>query len=324
MKKIFLFILVFTTFVFYGQFYSFKGNLGNIPITMHVLVTPIGFWGSYYYDEVKLPIMLINWRGSLKSNKWKLYGQIGNITEEFDGVFDGNTFSGTWKNDRKKLSFVLKRNTSFEQHYKTYQSYDSAKYYKFSASIVYPLASHPYFSLIEKNIFDGSITNFFKNLEIQKAENFAQWKKDFSEDVVFSIPEDITMIYPIYSSSKFMVFAIYSYMNMGGAHGWGGFSYAVLSTQLNQIITVDNILPVQQSALNNKLIAEIKELYEDLDIDEFPLNEADICMTDGGIIFSLPAGIIGPYSWGDITVYLSRKDAEPLLNSFARSLWSNQ
>ncbi|MCX7697078.1 MAG: hypothetical protein N2Z72_05220 [Bacteroidales bacterium] len=324
MKRYILFILTLNFVLLRGQFYVFNGNIGNIPITMHILKTPIGFFGSYYYEKIKLPIMLVSWTTPQESSKkWKLYAKVGNQSEEFDGVFDGNIFSGTWKKNEKSLPFSLKRNTATEQLYKTYHSYDSASYYKFSCSVVYPLSSHPNFSLIENYFFEYSIPSFLKQIEIKKAENFAQHKSDFSEFESISIPEDITMFYPIYSSTNFIVYAKYDYTNLGGARGYKSFSYSTLSLKLNTIIEASDILPIDHKALNQKLINELKKFYEDIEIvDDLPLSDATICMTDGGIMFNFPPGILSLYS--DFSIYLSRNDAELLLNNFAKNLWTNE
>ncbi|MCX7697079.1 MAG: hypothetical protein N2Z72_05225 [Bacteroidales bacterium] len=318
--KLFFFYICFLPIFVIGQLYVFNGNLSDKSITMYVLYTPVGMWGSYYDEESKIPYPLINWEDFSSSNNWKLYKKENNmISEEFNGKFDGKYFKGTWKKGNKELSFNLKQDQKTEKLFETFTSYDKTKYNPFFVEIVYPLNNHSSYSLIEKHIFEGNIQNFTKEKVINRKKYYANFQDIFANEAFDNPPRDFYILYPIYLSSTFIVYAEYFYASL--AMEREGYSFTVLSIKNDQPIEIYDIVADEDFELKKLLTERLAKTYSlQIPAEDLSWSEIDFYMTDGGVVFCFPSGFFYP---GMYRISLTRKEIEPFLNQFAKKHWGN-
>jgi hypothetical protein len=87
----------------------YESVIGNAKVVMTLNFFDSTIGGSYYYKSVG---QRLNMTGEIKSNKIKLEAYVPDTSspsnhEYFNGKIDRENFSGTWNNEKNKLSFNL-------------------------------------------------------------------------------------------------------------------------------------------------------------------------------------------------------------------------
>lgn len=306
--------------IVFSQWYVFKGDLGGKPITMYTLYTDVGIWGSYFFNDSKIPVLIENVGRIPATGNWKIYVNVNSKNpEEFNGNFDGNTFKGTWKSGKKNSNFNLKRDPTTEQLFETYSSYDKNKYNSFVISVAYPQKNHPHYSLLQNSVFEGDFQSFLKENIEKREKYYAAWNDILSVETAGNPPKDYFIIYPIYLSSKFVVYATYFYASLGIERG--GYTFNTISISREQPVEIYDVLPEDVSKLKQVLADKLSKLFTiSYTVDDISFDETAIYLTEDGSVFAFPAG---PFYPGTLRISLTSKEAEPFLNQFARELWNN-
>lgn len=317
-----------------------KGTLGDEPITMNLIKSsPWLFKGFYTYDKIGEPITI--W-GSPDDSKIVLNENTDRNEERFfTGHIDSSgTFKGIWRGKGSSYPFTLKADFNDAIGLDVYYATDSVKLLpnhpaspvgEASNSIVWPSSGmdEATATFIRQCIAEGRSVSNVHQFVRRDIDSFlltyktgaaymdttdgipltANWAADADMKVVWNH-------YPLLSLEYF------SYEYTGGAHGNYAAHYQVLDLEKKKILTPEDILkPEYKTALIPELEKSFRKAFkldEDANIAEMLLQKEikpnnNFYLTEKGIAFSYTPYEIGPYSLGQVTLFIPFKDIKSLL-----------
>lgn len=317
-----------------------KGTIGNEHITMQLIrSTPLLFRGYYVYDDIGEPILI--W-GNPEDDEIVLYENTDRDEERtFKGILDSiGNFKGKWRGKGTTYEFNLKPDLAEATPLDIYYESDSVDLLpgnpntpigEASNSILWPAAATDadIASFIKKSISGGkqvpNVTSFVKKdidsflvtykataIDLDTTDGIpamASWSADADMKVVWNR-------FPL------LVLEYFSYEYTGGAHGNYGAHYQVLDLEQKKVLTVNDILkPGYQKVLMTELEKAFRRIYKmepEVPLESMLLEKQispneNFLLTDKGIGFSYTPYEIGPYSLGQITLFIPFKNIESVL-----------
>lgn len=128
--------------------------------------------------------------------------------------------------------------------------------------------------------------------------------------------------YVYWNQAPLLSIGIYSYSYTGGAHGNYGTHVVTYDTRTGQPLTFDDIFrPSTDAQLSRLLEQKVRQelhikasepLDETLLVKKIPVTH-NIYLTSGGVVFVYTPYEIGPYALGEIPIFVSLTELQPLL-----------
>ena len=317
-----------------------KGTLGGEPVTMDLVKS--GPWmikGFYSYDKTGEPITI--W-GSPDEDRIVLNENTERNEERFfTGHIDSiGTFKGIWRGKGTSYPFTLKADFNGAVGLEVYYAADSVKLLpnhpfsptgEASNSIVWPSSGidDSTIAFIRQAIAEGRTVSNIHQFVRRDIDSFLLTYKtavadtDTSDGIPltanWSADADMKVVWNHY---PLLAFEYFSYEYTGGAHGNYAAHYQVLDLEKKKILTPDDILkPDYKTALIPELEKSFRSTFK-LD-EETPIADRllqkeikpnnNFYVTDKGIAFSYTPYEIGPYSLGQVTLFVPFKDIKALL-----------
>lgn len=356
MKKIaFLLLLVFAvsnSFSGDKSWYKvFEGNIGNYPVTVHMVLYGENVRGYYYYNKYKKPMEFF---GTQKGDSLELASYYSyDYSEIFKGIFKSNVYTGIWIDTEKEtnvLDFKLtsKASSGFdfvyvdgtERLFKDLET-PSASYVE---GTVWPIDKYENAQFIRNSILKlldmrsglteiGGVMldrkkKFMKDFRDQNADV----KKDEVLDGGWSYSLDWNeIICPVYEDENIFVLGSYDYSYTGGAHGNYGTGFTNLDLKRKRIIKLSDILTSAGIKALNKLleknyklqnnIPQEKSLQEaGLFVDTIPVND-NFIITPGTLMFNYVPYEIASYADGEVKIYIPYNEISKYIKPDAKEFF---
>lgn len=324
---------------------SLKGTIDKYPVTMNLHRKGTEYFGSYYYDRVGEPITLTGTEegGVIRLSSFKATGM-----ETFELSRGTEGFTGNWKPDTDKPA--LSTSLSVNKDALALNSFHSADSFKLRSSgtespkcesdvyTVWPagnstrdafikqriraaldkekkFSADPAVMLTQKNM---KYLNDYKNaMKTEKEEDFRDRPSSYSWDWI----ERVSVIY---SSPTILSLDHMQWEYSGGAHGNGASIYKVLDLKnqkelkLSDVITPGGMKPVlklEEKYLRRKAGLKTSQPLKDAGLYENSIGRVSeiFYVTDKGVCFSYTPYDIGPYSSGQIEIFVPYTELKPHL-----------
>lgn len=330
------------------------GSIDKYPVTMHLHKMGHEYNGYYYYNKTQKPIFFSG--SDTTRNIIELYASVNadERVEKFVITVKDSLVSGTWQKDEKspKLNFFVAEKkdsttTAFTVVYtrgsvrlkpKLLESPEAT----YEASAVWTLGNSTKDEFIRTSIRkilgikdESSVGEFFLK---QKKTSFNEYMEEFQdvEDVnlkerPYTYSNDILEnLMIMYQSKKFITLGDYSYSYTGGAHGLYGTSYYVLDLINLKELKIEDILNESGRKMLSKILEEQFRMDNNLmstdSLQEAGLFNNKIDTTDNFYITSSGIGFvyvpyeIGPYSMGEIEIFIPFYNLTEYLTNTIREL----
>lgn len=312
-----------------------KGTMGDKPVTMQLLkTTPSVYRGYYSFDTSGQPITI--W-GTGDSGYIKLYEE--NIDPEnerfFSGMLDDSGhLTGVWHGNGTSYHFNFHTDFKDAVPLVVYYATDSAYMIPgntksplglASTSILWPAKDiQPELSAFLKQVITGSNIQDPKQFMKRTIDSFitsystAGGTVDTAELLdpssagswTWTTENDMKVVY---NHWPLLVLEKYGYAYTGGAHGnWGSTFITIDAAKKKVLKPADVFKPGYKEAFSPLLDKAFREKYS-IDGDEV-LSQSlltptivpndNFIFTDKGVAFSYVPYEIGPYSLGQVTLYL--------------------
>lgn len=314
-----------------------KGTISdNLSVTMELTKTDSTFTGSYYYNNVGLPLSLIgqiSFSGEIELSEMnEKYVETG----KFHGKFtSAELFEGTWTNPKtnKSLPFKLTEskdgiaNISFENFHKENCAMKDKNKNKPANGInwIDTLCSHIDINLIKvsttdhitSNLINKSIVNIICNSGEKKYSTINGYLNsilELGDEEYLSLDCNSSVVT---NDNNILCLSIGESNYTGGAHPFSLVSYCNFDLLTGKEIKLEEILKVNYSDKLNHIGEKIftdsygKEGW-DFEKGKFKLNK-NFAITTGGLLFSFGQYEIGPYAAGAPEVFIPFKDIEGLI-----------
>jgi hypothetical protein len=319
-----------------------KGTIGDQVVTMDLIKSgPWVFKGYYTFDNAGAPITI--WGSHDETQKIVLNENTDKKEERFfTGHLDSTgTFKGIWRGKGTSYPFTLKPAFDDAIAFDVYYIADSVRLFpnnpatpigEASNSIIWPSdasTDEATADFIRKSIAEGKTVTNIHQFVRRDIDSFLLTYKTGAADVDttegipatanWSADGDMKVVwnhYPILSLEYF------SYEFTGGAHGNYGAYYQVLDLEKKKVLTPDDIFkPAYKTALAPELEKSFRKAFqmgEDESVEAMLLQKEikpnnNFYITDKGVAFSYTPYEIGPYSLGQVTLFIPFKDIKSLL-----------
>jgi hypothetical protein len=333
------------TSAFQSDYFSLKGTIDKYPVTMHLHRAGDDYFGSYYYDRVGEPITLT---GSVEDGVLKLSSFKSNGIETFELTSGQAGFTGSWQNGENKPR--LQTNLSANRDGLPMTSHHMADSLKpgkgsadgpkceFDAYTVWPTGTGTRDAFVKQRIracldnekkFSSDPATMLTQKKNSYLATYRSAMKDEKETDMRDSPSSfswdlIERVSVIYQSPAILCLDNMQWEYSGGAHGNGASIYKVLDLKNQKELKIsDVIIP---TGMKSVLKLEEKYLRKKTGLTAAqPLKEAGLYsnsigkvsdifyVTDKGVCFSYTPYDIGPYSSGQIEIFVPYAELKPYL-----------
>lgn len=286
-----------------------KGTIGgNIPITMVLTKYESSFNGTYYYDNVKIPIKI----GGRFNSEDEIYLDERNFdnisTGEFTGSFTSyNTFEGVWRSELgKTLKFKLTEsvssisNVSFKNYYYEISKNNNLKYLTYCDITLIKIST-------ENPNIDKRINRSIEDISVDFGHSsINEWMESVHAEQQTIKSRIVTEENNILS----IEFHLWEYN--GGNHGNSIIFNKNFDLITGNEITTDEIFKTDYQKQLEKVALDIlhkdvRHFYEDY----FFLKSYAI--TPKGLLYRYGTGTISAYASGELTLFIPYKNIRSLL-----------
>jgi hypothetical protein len=330
------------------------GKIDKYPVTIHLHNSGHRYTGYYYYNNAQQPIYFMGDDTTIKG-KIQLVGVSGpDAYEYFAFDLHADSIDGTWKktDKSKPLHFSAKEiKTPINYLYvysegktKLRPALPGSPDATFYAASIWPTGESPIEDRIKKEIRlsyaesgkdpGGDIGILFLSRKKKFFEGYHDQYKDvkneeLKESASYSMDESSEVLIA-YQSLQLLSFAIHSYSYTGGAHGNHGTYYASFAVPFNKRLTVNDILTAEGTNLLQSLLEKNFRKKFGLKPGD-SLTEAELFdnkiefnsnfyVTGKGMGFSYDPYEIGPYSMGEIEIFIPFTELEAYLQPTFKSM----
>jgi len=320
-----------------------KGSIGSFRITMHLHKAGHSFEGFYYYDTALEPIQF---SGDDTSVAGKLI--LGAGDEVFELSLGNGAANGSWKNTSTGKVYAVSA-TAFKSVIPFTYVYTSGETKLRAAlpnspqghiqlSSVWPIGSGPIDSFLKKRIMaihssktgEKEIGAYFLQ---QKKVFFESYKSDFKDSKTEDIKEApfsynyefSSSLMIAYATPKLITMAQSFYSYTGGAHGMYGTRYYVFDLTkprqlgLNEIVTPEGrkkLRPLLEKYFRKQNNIKAGTTLVDAGLFENKIEpNSNFFVSGKGISFCYQPYEIGPYSSGQIEIFIPLSELTALLKS---------
>lgn len=322
-----------------------SGTIDKHPVTLHLHKAGNEYSGYYYYNSKEQPVFFTgedtSQRGVIQLMVYPNNGDEG--YEIFSITFSGNTCSGSWKKDAgsKALKFsAAEINPSPDAVFDyvftkgsvtLFPKWKESPTAEYDAASVWPknnAAGAAWLKeVIGKNLgaknFKEDIGKYLLTEKKSYLNSYMDDHKKITKDEIGDYPQSYTNAYSgrlniIYSSSKILSLANYTYEYIGGAHGNHGTSYSSYNIASHKIITLQDVLTpagikmlpalLEKNIRKQYRIKETEKLSETLLFGDTIEPNDNFFVTGKGIVFGYNPYEIAAYAAGEILVFIPFTD----------------
>jgi len=325
------------------------GSIGKNPVTM--LLHKAGhLYKGYYYDESQQRPIYFRGDDTTYKDSVSLMAFGGIVQDEsFVFAFDGEHAAGTWKssgnkNSKKTFEFTATADTAATFQYvftegsaKLRPSHRNSPTGTYQSAAVWPVGKTPKDNLIKsviRQIFDSThhgSADIGAILLKDKKETLDGYRKDnldASDSDLALMPASFSMdiendVLICYTSPNILSLVHQYYAFTGGAHGNYGSAYMVLDLKARKRLQLHDIISEEGKKALGKLLEKNFRLQQHLrpnhSLQDAGLFSNTIEPTDNfyltgkGIGFSYDPYEIGPYSSGQIDIFVPFTDLKGYL-----------
>ena len=359
MKPLRLFIVCLLLFIVtagsaqLNGYKSYKGSIDKYPVTMNLCKTGHKFFGYFYYDLYQVPVYFIGEDTSEKGNI-KLTSFLPNpdITENFLFKIKDNAITGEWHTTGKDKSlkfFAEENNTSlsFDLIYtrgsiKLRPKMTESPVASFEAASVWPRGNSTQAIFLKKLVNEAfgqknsteDIGQTFLHQKKKYLDRYLKDNKDLKDedlkDTYAYNYEQRGQLMIVFQSSRLLTFAGLSDSYTGGAHDNYGTSFSSVDLTSNKKLKLDDIITSAGKKQLSKLLEKyFRKTYSLKDTDSLgagglfenkiePNN--NFYVTEKGIGFNYVPYEIGPFSMGEINIFIPFSELKNYLRPAFRKL----
>lgn len=314
------------------RYMVFTGTIDKYPVTFHIYRINNEFSGSYYYNNMELPIGFL---GSLDNKQFLKLTAVnnGNANEEImEGNFKDSSFSGTWSYKGKMLPIHITQrkgnnNLTFDYIWVTgskkivkKEAYDRDRL-SYEASVVWPSATstHPATDFVKQIIREefgakSSQDEIGKLLIKSKNDALNPAVKEY-DGICYT---NITTVQVDYQTANLLCLSKSFYCDAGGAHGNYGIRRMCLDLVDKSELSLTDVIDTLagRSTIQALLIKQFRSAYhvkkeeklsDYLLEEEIPITD-NFYVTSRGILFNYNPYEIGPFSMGVISIFIPYKE----------------
>lgn len=331
---------------------SFVGTVDKYAFTLHLHKEDHGYSGYYYYNKTQRPISLSG-NDTSAAGKILLQAYVPGTesdNETFTLELSGDSLTGSWTKDHtdnKTYSVKAGPQTSVTPEFdlvytsgseKLRPKLGSSPQASYEASAVWPKGNTPALinlkKIIRDQLFVKGTGDIGPLLLAQKKTFFADYlsgNKNVSDSEILEFTTGYTedqsvRLAVMYHSPNILTLSTLNYAYTGGAHGNYGTHYISVNPATGKAYTLSDVLTsAGKKMLNSRLDKNFrkernltaKESLKEAGLfdDTITANE-NFFLTGTGIGFNYVPYEIGPYSMGEVTVFIPYTDFGPTgLNS---------
>lgn len=308
---------------------------------MHLHKKGHRYIGWYYYNTEERPIGIYG-DDTTKRDAIILRAYPDDAGEDDAEQFEisqvGESFAGTWQLNDKSTPLIVNAETVADTSLSNFQfiyTYGSKKLKpamkespeaSFEEATIWPADSTPAGDSIKKILYgDSSIKK--AGVGDMLLKNKQNYLGAYGNDMLLtdtgtinkflsSYSRDVSNVNTVaYQSQKLLTIARYSYQYDGGAHGMYGTGYTSINRITNKVLALDEVLTVKGKAMlpgllekhfrtDHKLAPTAPLTEGNLFKNKIEPNKDNFFVTGKGIGFYYFSYEIGPYSMGQITIFI--------------------
>jgi hypothetical protein len=325
------------------RYYCFTGTIDKYPVTFNLFRVNDKFSGSYYYNSAEETIAVY---GEMDKNhflKLTHSDYEDNELEELSGTFKDSSFSGTWSSNGKLLPFRIVQNKNKEGLTFDYiytagtkklpkDENDRSELWYIAASI-WPTDSNtrfPVTSLIKQDIYEE-----FNDKQGKDAIGKVMLKE--KNEILNPTKEEDGKTYELekriqveYQNRQLLTLSKYTYYDVGGVHGGYGTYYSCFDLVNNRKLAISDVLDTlagsrQLPPLLEKKFRAVYKMKKEEKLSDVLLVDTisytkNFSLTSKGIIFNYNPYQIGPFSMGEIRLFIPYKELTGCLKPEFRKL----
>lgn len=335
-----------------GIYKHYTGTIAGQPVVLHYMQYGSTIRGTYYYENIGQAIELYNYPDS--SGGGNLYLAETPATERIDNTaywqvtVAGDSLTGTWISGNRENTYpiILKEDytngvQSFgivcaDDSVKLKDNLDNPKAYT-SCQMLLPVGNDDATAFIRSVIYrsmkcDTNSTDGIKScLDLLNRQYFATYKEENSEDdsLLMTSPSfynwsRMTNFWVVYNQDNITVLNHHNYEYLGGAHGVYSSNYLCLDARNKKVLTLKDILNINEPELVKLLEKEARKLYHAKDTE--PLNAYMLAeelyvpeqfyITGKGITFVYGIYEVASYAEGEINLFIPYTKVKNMLTPY--------
>lgn len=335
-----------------GYYKLYKGTVAGQPVVLHYMAYGTTIRGEYYYLRTGQIISLYNYTDTIPTDL--IYLSENPTTEHEDNsanwevLVSGDSISGKWISGDGADTYPIQLKEDFSggaQHFSIVCFDDSCKlkdnlpepHAYISHQLLLPVGNDEATAFIRSVIYrnllcDTTGASMLKQCLHKKNEQyFAGYRQDnnIADTMIMEAPNfynwtQMTNFWVSYNEDGMVVLNQHHYEYTGGAHGNYGSRYMCIDAANRKLLTLNDIITVDEPRLVSLLDAAVRKLFTIE--DGAPLNTAllaesihvpeEFYITGRGITFVYATYEIAPYAAGEVNLFVPYEKLSDMLTPY--------